>query len=165
MSSVAVMRCVNPAVPTERAFPLSNEERRVLSLAIEDAAAGRPLRPNAEIAAELGSQNYDGGTVPGIMRRLEAKGYITREIYQRGRQVCIVSTGQCTAPPKDTSPHWRLRTDRVPSPAIQAVRQKRQDVCALIEQEARRLGKPMSDFLADLVYIGWHSYDAERNGA
>lgn len=116
----------------------------------------------AEICAAIGSDNYDGGTVPGIIKRLETKGYVTRSIYQRGFQVCIGD--QCSAAPSDTSPHWRQREAAVPIPAIQAVRQKAPELAALIEREARARNRPLSAFLADLVYIGWHGYQAEMEG-
>lgn len=107
-------------------------------------------------------------TVPGILKRLEAKGLISRNIFQRGRQVCITATGQCTAPPNDTSPHWRLRdrSNDPPVPAIQQTRQRSVSAFARIEQLAREERKHVTEFLVDLVYIGLHAYEAEReNGA
>ena len=135
-------------------------ERRVLSFCQSAAAEGRQLEPVETIMKAIGAQSYS--TVPGIMRRLEQKGYITRTVYQRGRTVCIAATGQCTLPPSNLAPHWRFRTDNVQTPAIQQLRQKMPDAATLIEQEARRLGKHMTDFLGDLVYIGWHAYEAEK---
>ena len=158
MSNVAAMRKFE-AVRTGGAS-LTPVEERVLAFCEVAAAEGRPLEPVDTIMRAIGAQSYS--TVPGIMRRLEAKGYITREVYQRGRSVCIIATGQCTAPPSNIAPHWRFRTDRVQTPAIQQVRQRMPDTATLIEQEARRSGKHMSDFLADLVYIGWHEYQAEK---
>jgi hypothetical protein len=49
--------------------------------------------------------------------------------------------------------------------AIQAVRDRAKPVAAMIEAEARLLGKSLTDFLGDLVYIGWHEYQAEKEGA
>lgn len=135
-------------------------ERAVLKICKRAAAEGRELDSIEDMRMELGALSYS--TVPGVMKRLEAKGYITRQIYQKGRQVCIVSTGQCTLAPRDQTPHWRVRTDRVPSPAIQSVREKAKPVAAMIEAEARLLGKSLTDFLSDLVYIGWHEYQAEK---
>lgn len=145
---------------TLRDVALTQIEIDVLAICRRAAADGRELEPTEVIMARLGLSGY--GTVPGVLKRLEAKGLISRNIYQRGRQVCIVDTGQCTAAPSCTAPHWRLREAQVPTPAIQQVRQRMQNEASLIEQEARKLGKPMSDFLADLVYIGWHEYDRRR---
>jgi hypothetical protein len=148
---------------TLQSIALTQIERDVLAICRRAAVEQRELEPTEVIMARLGLSGY--GTVPGVLKRLEAKGLISRSIYQRGRQVCIVETGQCTAPPSNTAPHWRLREENVPTPAIQQVRQKMPQASVLIEQEARRLGKHMSDFLADLVYIGWHEYDQRREEA
>lgn len=139
---------------------LSPIEREVLRLCERAAAEGRLLESIEEMRHGLGALSYS--TVPGIMKRLEAKGYISRKVFQRGRQVCITATGQCTAPPSNTAPHWRFRVETPPTPAIQAVRERARSMAELIESEARQLGKPLSVFLADLVYIGWHGYKAEK---
>lgn len=140
--------------------PLTPIEQTVLDRCREAAAAGSLAPSIEELTAAIGAAGVS--TVPGIMNRLEAKGYITRKIYQRGRVICISETGQCTLPPNDQTPHWRFRTDRVPSPAIQSFRDKAKPVSAMIEAEARLLGKSLTDFLSDLVYIGWHEYQAEK---
>jgi hypothetical protein len=142
---------------------LSQIERDILGLCARAAADGRQLESIEEMMGMFGFSSYS--TIPGIMRRLEAKGFITRRIFQRGRQVCITATGQCSAPPACTAPHWRLRAETPPTPPVQQVRQKWPSLSAAIEQEARQLRKPMTDFLADLVYIGWHEFQAEAERA
>jgi hypothetical protein len=111
------------------------------------------------MTTEIGATGV--ATVPGIMKRLEEKGYITRTIYQKGRVVCV--NGVCTAAPKNLAPHWRVRTDRVPAPAIQAVQQRAKPLASMIEAKARSLGKPLHEFLMDCVYVGFHqiTQDAE----
>jgi hypothetical protein len=143
--------------------PLSPIEQAVLGVCEKAAAEGRELDSIEDMRMELGALSYS--TVPGVMKRLEEKGYITRQIFQRGRLVCITSTGQCTAPPRDQTPHWRVRTDRVQTPAIQSVRERSKPIAAMIEAEARLLGKSLSDFLGDLVYIGWSEYQAEKEAS
>lgn len=140
---------------------LTTVERIALEHCLERAQNGEPAT-HVSISAAIGSQNTAGSTAAGVLGRLEAKGYIERHIYQRGVQVCIVGTGQCTAPPTNTAPHWRFRTEQVPAPTIQAIRERSKPIAAMIEAEARNLGKPLSEFLADLVYIGWHGLEAER---
>jgi hypothetical protein len=140
--------------------PLTVIERIALECLKQIASEGRRAT-QAELCAATGV-NYQTGALPAILRRLEDKGHIKREIYQRGMTICIPSLGVCTAPPQDQSPHWRQRTDRVPSPTIQPVRERAKPVAAMIETEARLLGKSLTDFLADLVYIGWHEYQAEK---
>jgi SOS-response transcriptional repressor LexA len=138
-------------------------EQRVLEICDRAAEEGRELDSTESMTAAIGATGVS--TIPGILKRLEAKGYIDRTVYQRGRRVCIAATGKCTIPPRNTAPHWRERTDRVQTPAIQAVRDRAKPVAAMIEAEARLLGKSLTDFLGDLVYIGWHEYQAEKEGA
>lgn len=142
--------------------PLTAIEQRVLEHYRAAAVAGQMAPPAEQIAIAIGADGVS--TVAGITKRLEAKGYITRQVFQRGRTICITATGQCTLPPRDTSPHWRLRTESVPTPAIQSIREKSKPLSAMIEAEGRISGKHMTDFLADLVYIGWHAYMAEKEG-
>lgn len=51
----------------------------------------------------------EGGTVVGIMKRLEARGLIRVQRYQKTRQVTILATGAQTAEPKSKAIHWRDR--------------------------------------------------------
>jgi hypothetical protein len=142
-------------------LPLTPVEREVFVRCEDAAAKGLPAPSIEALSQVIGATGV--ATVPGIMKRLEAKGYITREIYQRSRMICIVGTGKCTAPPSDRTPHWRIRTDRVPTPAIQSVRERARPIAAMIEAETRLIGKSLTDFLGDLVYIGWHEYQAEKD--
>lgn len=140
--------------------PLTPVEQMVLDICKRAAAEGRELDSIEDMRMELGALSYS--TIPGIMKRLEAKGYIERTIYQRGRTVCVVETGQCTAPPKCTVPHWRTCPDRAPSPTIQVVRETNRPIAAQIEAESRILGYSLPDFLAELVKRGWHEYLADK---
>jgi hypothetical protein len=136
-------------------------ERIALESLKQIATEGRRAT-QAELCAATGV-NYQTGALPAILRRLEDKGYIKREVFQRGMTICIPSLGICTAPPIDRSPHWRQRTASVPTPAIQPIRERAKPIASMIETESRLLGKSMTDFLADLVYIGWHEYQAEKD--
>lgn len=140
--------------------PLTAVESIALECLKQIASEGRTAT-QPELCAATGA-GYQTGTVPAILNRLEKKGYITRQVFQRGMIVHIVATGQTTRAPNDQTPHWRLRTDRVPAPAIQHFRERAKPVAAMIEAEARLLGKSLTDFLSDLVYIGWHEYQAEK---
>lgn len=150
------------ALHREFSAPLTAIERAVFDFCERAAREGRPLEPTETIMEAIGATG--SATIPGILKRLERKGYISRTIYQRGRKVCITATGQCTLPPNDTSPHWRLRdrSQDAPAPAIQQTRQRDLSLFAMIEQAARAEGKPITEFLVDLVYIGWHGFSAER---
>jgi hypothetical protein len=140
---------------------LTAVERTALDWCKRAAENGEQLT-RADVCRAIGSNNHEGGTGPGVLNRLEAKGHIKRTFYQRGLQVCVTETGQCTAPPRNTAPHWRHRTETIPTPAIQGFRERAKPVAAMIEAEARLLGKSLTDFLSDLAYIGWHEYQAEK---
>jgi hypothetical protein len=161
---VAVAQKFTSQADLHRTFAgeLSQIERDVFAICIAAASENRPLDSTEEIMGKLNLGGFS--TVPGVLLRLEQKGMIARTVYQKGRQVRIIATGQCTAAPANTAPHWRNRdrSEDPPVPAIHLVREKAQSAAMLIEQEARRLGKPMTDFLADLVYIGWAEYLDEQ---
>lgn len=125
------------------------------------AAVIGEICPTADELAEVSGVGSVSTTV-ALMHVLEDEGRIKVERFQKTRQVTITATGQSTAEPSNKSPHWRDRDEGVPLPAIQALRQKAPNIVTLIEAEARLLGKSLSDFLADLVYIGWHEYQAEK---
>jgi hypothetical protein len=97
---------------------LTHSERAVLQ-AIEAAAeANRELESNEEIADRL---SFSGtGTIRGIMLRLERKGYISTESYQRGRRVFAKRLGKWTRAPFCTVPHWRTvyRKSRGETPVL-----------------------------------------------
>ncbi len=132
---------------------LSAAERAALAVCQRFADEAKRIT-QYDICEAIGSENWNGGTMAGILNRLEAKGYITRTIYQRGVQICIASTGKCTIPPENQQPHWRLRTDRTPAPAIQSVRQQAPNEAKEIEADARDRGRSLHQHMMDLVLIG-----------
>lgn len=133
---------------------LSAVEKTALEFCQQRAREGKPVT-RADIAVAIGSQNLWGGTAPGVLNRLEAKGFITRTYYQRGVQVCIAETGECTAPPASRATHWRNREEPVQSPPLHALRYGRNPTAVrIIEHEAVQSGKSMQDFLMDLVFNG-----------
>jgi hypothetical protein len=141
--------------------PLSAVEKTAYEFCKKRAAEGRQVT-RADIAVAIGSQNLWGGTAPGVLNRLEAKGYITRTFYQRGVQVCIPETGECTAPPACRAPHWRNREQEVQTPPLHALRARDHKRTFIIEREASRSGKHLQDFLMDLVDNGLDVWLAKR---
>lgn len=138
-------------------------ERIALECLKQIAREGREATQE-EIRAGIGSDNQCGSTATSVINRLVAKGYVARIglPLQKAMWLRICETGEATAEPRDKTTHHRYRTDRVPAPAIQPVREKMPDIAAMIEREARRSNRPLAAFLADLVYIGWHEYRAEQ---
>ena len=141
--------------------PLSSVERAALEHCEKAAACGDPVTQMSVMQA-IGSQNTTGGTSAGVLGRLEAKGYIERHVYQRGVKVCIVATGQCTAEPECTVPHWRTLKDRAPVPAIHQIRQRDMSLAQWVETEARRTNRDCLDFLQELVRRGAQDYRADQ---
>jgi DNA-binding transcriptional MocR family regulator len=128
-------------------------EDQVMSI-IGEAIRRREVCPTSEeIAFQL---DIGLSTVPTILRRLEARGLIRRQIFQRTRQVTIVSTGRSTAMPTNTAPHWRQRPPgvRVPTPALGVLRSRDPEATARIMVLARRRGAELHVYLADLVWNG-----------
>ena len=125
----------------------------LLLAALTDAAdRGARCPTNEELGDLLG---MGLSAPPGIMRRLETRGLIAVEVYQRERRVTIVSTGKQTAAVRTPAPHWRNRPRDVPAPAAHALRVQRPDTARDIMAAARRLKREPADFLADLVWLGW----------
>ena len=136
---------------------LSGVEQSALRLLAQRAAEAQPVT-QLDISLAIGSQNSTGSTASGVLNRLEAKGYIERNFYQRGVQVCIVETGECTAPPACQAAHWRKREQGVQSPTIAAVRERHPSLARVIEIEAQAARQPLHTFLMDLVYNGLELY-------
>lgn len=137
------------------------EAKEAIFNRLSQAAEMGQLCPTADDLAEVSGVSSVSTTV-ALMHSLESEGRIEVQRYQKSRQVMITASGLSTAPPANTAPHWRERSESVPAPAIHSIRQKEQKVSEAIETEARRLNVSLSDFLSDLVYIGWHEYLDEK---
>jgi hypothetical protein len=97
-------------------------------------------------------------TATGVINRLVAKGYVEHVggRLQKALWLRIVATGRTTAEPRNKTPHWRYRTEKVPAPAIHRVAEHAKPLAEMIEAKASSLGKPLADFLMDCVYVGFH---------
>ena len=143
---------------------LSDTERVCLECLKQIASEGR-IAYRDEIQAAIGSQNMCGSTATGVVSRLVDGGHVEHVLgvpIQRGLWLRIVATGQQTAEPRCISPHWRYRKEAVPSPAIHHIRQRSKTIAQRIEEKARKLGKPVSEYLMDLVYVGLLSVEEEE---
>jgi DNA-binding MarR family transcriptional regulator len=135
--------------------PLSLWERRIFATIVVAAEVGR-LAPTAdELQAVCGCNSVS--TTVNIVHRLERRGLIWVERYQRSRRMFVVSTGKATAPVSNKTPHWRTlsRPKSVPALSLQHVRQRQPDLAAEIIRAAHREGMRIDDFIADLVWSGW----------
>lgn len=128
-----------------------------LLAALTDAAdRGLSCPTNEELSDMLGLSALSAP--PQIMDRLRRRGLIEVQRYQKERRVKIVATGNQTAEVRTPAPHWRDRPRDVPAPAVHAVRAQRPDTARDIMTTAQKLGRAPSDFLADLVWIGWAAW-------
>lgn len=132
--------------------PLSNAERAAFDVCKQFAKEGKRLT-QYDICAAVGSENWNGGTMAGILNRLENNGYIERVFYQRGLQVCIPDIG-CTAAPPNQAIHWRKREQTLPTPPIQRVRERMQSSWSQIEARAKRKGISVIEHIMDLIHTG-----------
>lgn len=87
---------------------LRRSERIVYQALIDAAEAGQPCPLNMDIEDLIGCDSTSMG--PWIIRRLEEKGLIKVERYQRFRVVEIVATGKRTA----RSPSMHTERPHVP---------------------------------------------------
>lgn len=135
-------------------------ERLIYRALVRAANAGKPCPTADELSEIIGSHSVS--TTVGVIQRLEKKGKVKVDRYQRGRRVTIVATGKTTRACMNTAPHWRDRPHDVPSPAPTILKQRKPDTAAEIFREAQKRGKAPQDFLADLVWIGWQQLDSSE---
>jgi hypothetical protein len=138
-----------------------DEAKEAIYARLQQAAEIGEICPTADDLAEISGVGSVSTTV-ALMHVLEEERRIEVKRFQKSRVVRITATGQSTAEPNNQTPHWRVRDQQAPTPAIHSVRQRVPNIAAMIEAEARLIGKALPDFLADLVYIGWHEYQAEK---
>jgi SOS-response transcriptional repressor LexA len=161
------MTSVNRGLKSQRftvfQAPLTTIESRVYEICRRCASAGVELDSQESIIVEVGFESPSSAA--DVMRRLETKGYIERRLFQKGRMVKICETGEWTAEPKNTAPHWRLRKESCPAPAIHQIRERARPLAQMIEAKARALGKPLHEFLIDCVYVGFNEIMHEGSEA
>ncbi|MES2055273.1 MAG: hypothetical protein V4564_04965 [Pseudomonadota bacterium] len=142
--------------------PLTLWEQRIFAT-IVDAADAQRLAPTAdELQAACGCNSVS--TTVHIVQRLERRGLIHVERYQRSRRMFITATGKATAPVCNKTPHWRTipRPKSAPTLSVQQLRQRQPDLAAEIIRAAHRDGMRIDDFIADLVWRGWQQREAAR---
>lgn len=140
-----------------RARNLSEMERETLALIAEATEAGRPAPTADDIQERTGCNSIS--TTVNMVRRLELRGLILVERFQRTRRITLVSTGKRTAAVSNETPHWRNtpRKRRAPSVPLSYVQQRKPDLAREMIVAARREGLSMQDFLGELVWAGWRA--------
>jgi hypothetical protein len=110
--------------------------------------------PTADDLAEISGVGSVSTTV-ALMHVLEQEKRIEVTRFQKSRVVKIVETGQSTAEPRNTTPHWREKPRDVPIPAPQRVAERNPAIAQQIFIAAKRKGLSPQDYLVDLVLLGW----------
>lgn len=139
-----------------REMPSFNrDEAKSQILACLTAAAEKgDICPTADELQEISGVGSVATTV-ALMHVLEEEGAIKVDRYQRSRKVTILATGQSTAQPNDTSPHWRERPRELPAPTVAAIQRDRPTIAAEIFARAKAKGRSPQEYLTDLVWLGW----------
>lgn len=81
---------------------------QIIMGALTSAAEQGAYCPTADDLSDMIDSNAVSTTV-AIIHRLERRGLVKVERYQRSRRVTIVETGCSTAEPANKAPHWRVR--------------------------------------------------------
>jgi len=134
---------------------LSDMERETLAMIAEAAEAGRQAPTADDIQERIGCNSIS--TTVNLVRRLELRGLIEVERFQRTRRITVLSTGKRTAAVSNQTPHWRSgpRKRSAPSVPLSYVQQRKPDLAREMIVAARREGLSMQDFLGELVWVGW----------
>ena len=136
---------------------LTAMERETLALIAEATEAGRQAPTADDIQERIGCNSIS--TTVNLVRRLELRGLILVERFQRTRRITLVSTGKRTAAVSNETPHWRStpRKRSAPSVPLSYVQQRKPDLAREMIVAARREGLSMQDFLGELVWAGWRA--------
>lgn len=144
---------------------LTPVERRVYEICVAAADSGRPLDSTEDMGAAIGATSFS--TVPGILKRLERKGWIRRSVFQKGRQVCITASGRCTTAPHDQTPHWRIvynrSRDSTPTLPRHSVAQTVPTLMAYLDKMMREENLTLEDAQMALMARGMQHRETERS--
>jgi hypothetical protein len=136
----------------------------VLQALMAAADEAKPCPTADDILWILGHAGFEYISVAStvnILQRLEARGLIEVERWQRSRRVKIVATGQYTADPENKTPHWRLDPPKgVPTPSPAEIRAREPAIAEQIFRRASQEGLSSSEYLSRLVWIGWQQMEA-----
>ena len=84
---------------------MHERDRRGLAILEFAAKEGQPCPKNETFCMRLGFASTSGPVA--MLARLERKGMIRVQRFQRSRVVEIIASGKKTAAPENTTPHWR----------------------------------------------------------
>ena len=136
---------------------LPEMERETLALIAEATEAGRPAPTADDIQERTGCNSIS--TTVHLVQRLERRGLILVERFQRTRRITVLETGKRTAAVGNQTPHWRSgpRPRAAPAVPLSYVQQRKPDLAREMIVAARREGLSVQDFLGALVWAGWQA--------
>ena len=150
MNALAIVRSLHPQIedPWEHMIYWDH---------VRSADAGQLARSVSDIAAYLDCG--EGGTRTTIERRMEDRGWIKVERFQKGRRITIVATGAQTKMPKCVSPHWREKAEH--QDPLRYLSTRHPDMYARMIKQARRERKGLGAFMAALMIEGFNKLHSE----
>jgi DNA-binding MarR family transcriptional regulator len=119
---------------------------------VKSAEKGERANTVDEMCAHLGCS--DGGTMTAIEQRMERKGWIVVERFQRWRRVTIVATGKKTKQAPNPVPHWRHRPEHQMEP-VALLRLHHPEAFQEMLIQARRERRSLAAYLADFLAESW----------
>lgn len=120
---------------------------------VRAADEGAPALIGEEVAELLGCAN-GGGTMNGIEQRMERKGWIRVERFQRWRRITIMATGKSTATVGAPSPHWRHRPEHGCEP-VALLKLHHPEAYQEMLIQARRERRSLAAYLAAFLAKAW----------
>lgn len=141
---------------------LTERERIVFDAMNAAAEACLPAPKHDELNELIGCTSTSSS--PTIVRRLEEKGLIQVERFQRTRQVCIVATGKCTAIPMGSHAHHVARGigKDTPVPSPQTMKAREPDLFRAIAVDAGAHNVPLVEFMQDMMAFGYRKWKEAR---
>lgn len=114
---------------------------------VRAADAGEPAATHMDLSALL---DCCLSTPTHLEQKMEGRGWLKVERFQRGRRVTIMATGKSTRQPQGTTPHWRSRPEHQLEP-MSLLRTRHPEVFQEILVAARRERKSVAAYTADLI--------------
>lgn len=136
---------------------LSLWEQIALAAIVEAADSGSPAPTCDELVERCGCNAVS--TTADLVKRLERRGLIRVERYQRSRRIYVLATGKATAEVMNKRPHWRTmpRPASLPSVASTYIQQRKPDLARDIIVAARHEGMNVQEMILELIWIGWQA--------
>jgi DNA-binding MarR family transcriptional regulator len=122
--------------------------------ALRKAADEERECPSADDISDLIGANAVSTTVD-LIQRLERKGMIRVQRYQRSRRVFIIETGKSTKEPTNKAPPWREQAI-----TLSALQAERPDMMIEVTLAADRAGVTLAEYFRTCFWAGFERVSA-----